>query len=176
MSDVSMTLRRGEIVAIIGRKGSGKSTLLKILADLHLPVEGSVTRDGVPVGGLDTEAMWRRVARVPQKFAHPARTDGGQQAAPARVRPAAHPDRPDRSHSGTMGSGPERGRRRCSPLPQEKAPCPRSAKPLPLPPRPAPPALPAPRLRAPRPPAPRRRPPPPHRTPPPPAPPPTAVG
>ncbi|MEV8096960.1 ABC transporter ATP-binding protein [Kitasatospora sp. NPDC085879] len=66
---VSMTLRRGEVVAVIGQNGSGKSTLLKLLAGLYLPQSGRIAWDGVPVEQLDAEGMWTRVARVPQEFA-----------------------------------------------------------------------------------------------------------
>ncbi|GAA1936655.1 ATP-binding cassette domain-containing protein [Kitasatospora viridis] len=66
---VSLTLRQGEVVALIGQNGSGKSTLLKYLAGLYLPQSGRICWDGVPVGELDAEGLWTRVARVPQEFA-----------------------------------------------------------------------------------------------------------
>ncbi|MEU9077731.1 ABC transporter ATP-binding protein [Kitasatospora sp. NPDC004745] len=66
---VSMTLRAGEVVAVIGQNGSGKSTLLKLLSGLYLPQSGRISWDGVPVEELDAEGMWARVARVPQEFA-----------------------------------------------------------------------------------------------------------
>jgi ATP-binding cassette subfamily B protein len=46
LKDVSMTLRAGEIVALVGTNGSGKTTLAKVLAGLYPPGAGRVLRDG----------------------------------------------------------------------------------------------------------------------------------
>jgi ribose transport system ATP-binding protein len=46
---VSLTLRRGEVLAVIGENGAGKSTLMKILAGVELPDSGQVFLDGRPV-------------------------------------------------------------------------------------------------------------------------------
>jgi energy-coupling factor transport system ATP-binding protein len=44
---LSLTLRRGEVVALMGRNGSGKTTLLKLIAGLLRSQHGTVTRDGL---------------------------------------------------------------------------------------------------------------------------------
>ncbi|MFD7089262.1 ABC transporter ATP-binding protein [Streptomyces sp. NPDC056641] len=49
LSDVSVELRAGEIVALVGANGSGKTTLAKILAGLYQPDDGALLRDGLPV-------------------------------------------------------------------------------------------------------------------------------
>jgi NitT/TauT family transport system ATP-binding protein len=64
LSDVSMRLRTGEIVALLGRSGSGKSTLLRLIAGLTRPTQGTVTISGEPVDGPAKE-----VAMVFQSFA-----------------------------------------------------------------------------------------------------------
>ena len=52
LSNVDLTIRRGEFVAIMGTSGSGKSTLMNILGCLDTPTSGSYTLDGVRVDGL----------------------------------------------------------------------------------------------------------------------------
>lgn len=51
LSDVSLTLDRGEFAAVIGTSGCGKSTLLKIMAGLMPPTSGRVMLQGTPVMG-----------------------------------------------------------------------------------------------------------------------------
>jgi NitT/TauT family transport system ATP-binding protein len=64
LSDVSLSLKTGEIVALLGRSGSGKSTLLRIISGLTRPTEGTVTISGQPVDGPAKD-----VAMVFQSFA-----------------------------------------------------------------------------------------------------------
>ncbi|MGY1812843.1 ABC transporter ATP-binding protein [Blastococcus sp. SYSU D00820] len=66
---VSITLRRGEVVALVGENGSGKSTLAKLLADLYEPDEGIITWDDVDLRSLDPESVRRRMAIIFQDFA-----------------------------------------------------------------------------------------------------------
>lgn len=69
LSGVSLTLRRGEVTALVGFNGSGKSTLSKLVSGLYLPTGGQVLWDGVPTGDADPQALWQRVALVPQDYA-----------------------------------------------------------------------------------------------------------
>jgi NitT/TauT family transport system ATP-binding protein len=51
LSDVNITIRKGEFVSVIGSSGCGKSTLLKIMAGLIPPTTGRVVLEGRPVVG-----------------------------------------------------------------------------------------------------------------------------
>ncbi|MFE5118191.1 ATP-binding cassette domain-containing protein [Streptomyces sp. NPDC056669] len=66
---VSLTLRRGEILAIVGENGSGKSTLAKLITGILLADKGRVLWDGTDLAQADPEAVWKRTALVPQNFA-----------------------------------------------------------------------------------------------------------
>lgn len=64
LSDVSLSIEPGALVAIIGPSGSGKSTLLALLAGLDRPSTGEVWVDGEPLHDRDEDALarWRRRA------------------------------------------------------------------------------------------------------------------
>ncbi|MGZ0232795.1 ABC transporter ATP-binding protein [Streptomyces sp. CPS1] len=66
---VSLTLRRGEIVAIVGENGSGKSTLTRLVTGILLPDKGRVLWDGTDLAGARPDSVWSRTALVPQDFA-----------------------------------------------------------------------------------------------------------
>lgn len=59
LSDVSLHIGAGEMVAIVGASGSGKSTLLHLLGLLDTPSAGHVEVDGHPVDGLNETARSR---------------------------------------------------------------------------------------------------------------------
>ncbi|MGV6876594.1 ABC transporter ATP-binding protein [Pseudochelatococcus sp. B33] len=65
--DVSLSIARGELVAIIGASGSGKSTILRLLAGFVKPASGRILIDGQDVGDLAPEA--RRLGVVFQNYA-----------------------------------------------------------------------------------------------------------
>jgi putative ABC transport system ATP-binding protein len=54
---VDLTVREGELVAIVGPSGSGKTTLLHVMGTLDRPTGGTVRIDGVDVAGLDDRRL-----------------------------------------------------------------------------------------------------------------------
>ncbi|WP_326806414.1 ATP-binding cassette domain-containing protein [Streptomyces sp. NBC_01788] len=69
VNGVSLTLRRGQILAIVGENGSGKSTLAKLITGILLADKGRVVWDGTDLADADPDAVWKRTALVPQNFA-----------------------------------------------------------------------------------------------------------
>ncbi len=67
LSGVSLTIRPGERVALIGRAGCGKSTLLRLLARLIEPTQGSYLVDGRDVRQFDPSDIRRSFALMPQE-------------------------------------------------------------------------------------------------------------
>jgi putative ABC transport system ATP-binding protein len=57
LKPLTMTIPKGQFVAIVGASGSGKSTLLGLIAGLDAPSSGSVLIDGVDITRLDEDAL-----------------------------------------------------------------------------------------------------------------------
>ena len=68
LRDVSLEVRAGEMVALIGANGAGKSTLLRTIAGLMAPAAGRVALEGRDVTGQPPEAILRAgIALVPER-------------------------------------------------------------------------------------------------------------
>ncbi len=68
LSDVSITLRPGERIALVGENGAGKTTLAKLLMGLYQPTSGRITVDGVDLNEIALADWYRRIGAVFQNF------------------------------------------------------------------------------------------------------------
>lgn len=68
LQDIEMTIRRGEVIALVGENGSGKTTLSKLLADLFEPTAGRILWDGRDIADFDPVSVRESVAVIFQDF------------------------------------------------------------------------------------------------------------
>ncbi len=69
LQDVTLHLRPGSSLALVGENGSGKTTLIKLLAGLYPPDAGRITLDGLDIAAYDPEALRARIGVIFQDFA-----------------------------------------------------------------------------------------------------------
>jgi ATP-binding cassette subfamily B protein len=67
LDGISLDVKPGEVVAVVGRTGAGKSTLVRLLARVHDGYEGSIAVDGVELRDLRPQAVRRAVGSVRQE-------------------------------------------------------------------------------------------------------------
>ncbi len=67
LDDVSLDIRAGQVIGIVGRSGSGKSTLTKLLQRLYVPEHGTVRIDGVDLALADPAWLRRHIGVVLQE-------------------------------------------------------------------------------------------------------------
>lgn len=66
LNNVSLKIRPGEFVAIVGRTGCGKSTLMRLLLGFEQPVKGAIYYDGQDISGVDIRSLRKHVGVVMQ--------------------------------------------------------------------------------------------------------------
>jgi ATP-binding cassette subfamily B protein len=69
LEDVSLAIRPGEVVALVGENGSGKTTLVKLLCRLYDPTGGTITLDGVDLRRFEPAALRREFSVLFQDYA-----------------------------------------------------------------------------------------------------------
>jgi len=67
LDNFSLSIRPGEMVALVGPSGAGKSTIFQLAQRFYDPAEGSVSIDGVTLPAVDPIAIRDRIAMVPQE-------------------------------------------------------------------------------------------------------------
>jgi len=68
LRSVSLVIRPGEIMAIVGENGAGKTTLAKLLCRIYDPQKGSVSIDGVDLRSIDLESWYRELTVLGQSY------------------------------------------------------------------------------------------------------------
>ncbi len=68
LKNISLHLKPGEKLAIVGENGSGKTTLIKLLTNLYTPTNGRILLDGVDLKDWDIDVLRRRIGVIFQNF------------------------------------------------------------------------------------------------------------
>jgi len=68
LKNISLRLKHGEKLAIVGKNGSGKTTLIKLLTRLYTPTSGRILLDGVDLNDWDVNVLRKRIGVIFQNF------------------------------------------------------------------------------------------------------------
>jgi ATP-binding cassette subfamily B protein len=69
LQDITVTIRPGEVVALVGENGSGKTTLIKLLCRLYDPTSGIISLDGNDLRQFTTTGIRRQISVIFQDYA-----------------------------------------------------------------------------------------------------------
>ncbi len=68
LNNVSLSLKKGEKIAIVGYNGAGKTTLIKLMMRLYDPTEGEILYNGINIKQFDAECYRKKIGTVFQDF------------------------------------------------------------------------------------------------------------
>ncbi len=66
LDNISLEVKQGEVLGILGPNGTGKTTFLKCINNIHIPCNGTICYDGKVLGELNYEEIAKIIAYVPQ--------------------------------------------------------------------------------------------------------------
>jgi subfamily B ATP-binding cassette protein MsbA len=67
LADISLTIRKGEVVAIVGPSGAGKSTLVDLVPRFYDPTDGSIAIDGLDLRSVELKSLRELIGIVTQE-------------------------------------------------------------------------------------------------------------
>ena len=66
LHDLNLEIKKGEMVAIVGRSGVGKSTLVDLIPKFFMPTSGTITIDGINIADIDLKSLREQIGIVSQ--------------------------------------------------------------------------------------------------------------
>lgn len=70
LKDINLTMKPGEVVALVGDNGAGKTTVAKLLCRLYDPQGGRITIDGIDYSDFDIQSLRREITMILQDYIH----------------------------------------------------------------------------------------------------------
>ena len=67
LKNFNLTVREGEVVALVGSSGGGKSSIMKLIKRVYEPKSGSILLDGHPISSYDNAWLQNNIAAVTQE-------------------------------------------------------------------------------------------------------------
>ena len=67
LKNISFSVKKGGMVAVVGRNGAGKTTLINLLSRFYSPDEGSMTLDNIPINNIALSSLRQHVGLIPQE-------------------------------------------------------------------------------------------------------------
>jgi ABC-type multidrug transport system fused ATPase/permease subunit len=67
LSDISLTINKGEKIGIVGASGTGKSTLIDLIIGIHQLNQGEITIDGMPLNNTNLQNWRSQIGYIPQQ-------------------------------------------------------------------------------------------------------------